>query len=323
LVVRLSDIRTRPWIGQASFDITAPGSHELSLGRREFCKDSDPCHALYDVSWQARDPGASTQRPSFGDVTRYTRYRVTLTLGALTLTYDAAIVYHDLTPGTARPEVLDPLIPGLDKLAGDRAPLAKAPWSAYTKTRRYAALMQKVSALPARSAASSMPIGYLMGDDVTAQDESSRLLLTASSCSEADCACGSSGGATNEEWDSVRVDFPNLTRDRICKTGNATETYNCLAWTLNDTSRWWWSEADANLDLKISRAEFDAFYANRGINSISYYGPSTADIKHVAKTTGGSGSACSASSKIGANIRMSHDLDQLAGGLYGSRQGGR
>jgi len=99
---------------------------------------------------------------------------VTLILGTLSRTYAAAVLYHDDSDGlTAMPEVIDPVIPDLDALAGDRAPLAKAPWHAYTKTRRYAAIAQKARDWHSnqRARALSVPIGYVLGDDVTREDE--------------------------------------------------------------------------------------------------------------------------------------------------------
>lgn len=116
--------------------------------------------------------------------------------------------------------------------------------------------------------------------------------------------------------------FSNLQRCQVRKQAAATSTYNCLAWTIDDTSRWWWVEADGNGDGKVSVSEMSAFYTSKGKSNIAYYGPSTSDVLHVAKKAGGGGPDCLASSKLGQDIRMAHDLQQLEGGIYSNIVGG-
>jgi len=127
---------------------------------------------------------------------------------------------------------------------------------------------------------------------------------------------------SDAEWNSLLSEFPNLVRCQSRKLASATSTYNCLAWTLDDTSRWWWLEADANGNGKLSVSELDAFYTSKGKSNIAYYGPSTSDVVHVAKKSGGGGTGCSASSKLGQEIRMAHNLQQLEGGFYSNIVGG-
>jgi hypothetical protein len=82
-------------------------------------------------------------------------------------------------------------------------------------------------------------------------------------------------------------------------------------------------EADTNSDLILSPWELDAFYAERSIPSgrIQYYGQ-FGDIKHVALKDSGLGSDCSATSKLGQEILMSHEIEELSFGMYGEMQGG-
>jgi hypothetical protein len=84
-------------------------------------------------------------------------------------------------------------------------------------------------------------------------------------------------------------DFPNLNRSNTCKQDGETTVYNCLAWCISDTTQWWWFQADANSDGKISKLEMTAFLSSKGVaaGSITYYGPSTNDVVHVAKNAGG------------------------------------
>jgi hypothetical protein len=116
--------------------------------------------------------------------------------------------------------------------------------------------------------------------------------------------------------------FPSLVRTQTCKLAPASDSYNCMAWTLGDTGHWVWDEADANGDGKLSVSEVSAFYASRRKHNIAYYGTSTAEVLHVARKGGGEGTDCPASSKLGHGIRMAHTLAQLEGGAYSNIVGG-
>jgi hypothetical protein len=142
-------------------------------------------------------------------------------------------------------------------------------------------------------------------------------------CDVLDCLCVGTP-LTDAEWNflSSSAQFPNLQRCQSRKQAAATGTYNCLAWTIDDTSQWWWLEADTNGNGKLSSSELDAFYSARGKSNIAYYGPGTSDVLHVAKKAGGGGPGCLASSKLGSNIRMAHHLPQLEGGAYSNIVGG-
>jgi hypothetical protein len=95
-----------------------------------------------------------------------------------------------------------------------------------------------------------------------------------------------------------------------------------MAWTLDDTSQWWWLQADSDNNQKLSVAELNAFYSSKGKSNIAYFGPSTGDVVHVAKKAGGQGTDCQASSKLGSSILMAHDMTQLEGGTYSNIVGG-
>jgi hypothetical protein len=146
-------------------------------------------------------------------------------------------------------------------------------------------------------------------------------VLAEAICNILACLCAGTA-LTDAEWNTMPPDFPNLQRCQVRKQAAATSTYNCLAWTIDDTSRWWWVEADGNGDGKVSVSEMSAFYTSKGKSNIAYYGPSTADVVHVAKKAGGGGPDCLASSKLGQDLRMAHDLQQLEGGIYSNIVGG-
>jgi hypothetical protein len=138
----------------------------------------------------------------------------------------------------------------------------------------------------------------------------------------ADCNCLCTTPLSDSEWSVMSTAFPNVKRCQLCRLAAATATYNCVAWTIDDTTQWWWFQADTNGNGKVSVAEFNAFYITKGKSNIWYYGTSTSDIVHVAKKGGGNGTDCEASSKMGSDIRMAHNKTKLEGGAYGSVQGG-
>ncbi len=139
-------------------------------------------------------------------------------------------------------------------------------------------------------------------------------------CEILDCLCVGPP-VTDAEWTDLIQDFPNLQRCQTRKHGPATSTYNCMSWTLDDTSRWWWFEADANLNGKLSATELHTFYNSKGKSNIAYYG-TVSDVLHVAKKSQGGGPGCIATSKLGQEIRIAHSLPQLEGGDYGNSAGG-
>jgi hypothetical protein len=85
------------------------------------------------------------------------------------------------------PEVLDPVMPTLQQVADDDAPLAVAPWASYVRTRRYAAVVQRAQALRragSRAVPDRAPIGFLPGDDVTPQQEAMVMMAGGAPCGE-------------------------------------------------------------------------------------------------------------------------------------------
>ena len=114
-------------------------------------------------------------------------------------------------------------------------------------------------------------------------------------------------------------DFPYMIRCHTCKLGEATATYNCLAWVLDDTTRVVWDEADTDQDKCISVQEIKDFLASEDVTpgTVAIYGRHLGDVTHVARLLG-PGRSCSATSKRGTHILMAHDPSELIGfGRYG------
>jgi hypothetical protein len=188
LVVAVGPLRTREvGAGGSDPDAGKPGSGPVvTLERRALCHLADPCHASYDAAWAERAAVAGSPRVFAGAVTRATAYEVTVTLAGETRTYAAEVRYHQAVDGSSvEAEVLDPVIPGLQQLADDDAPLAVASWEAYVRTRRYAAVVDRVRTLRRpgrRSVPDRAPIGYLPGDDVTPWDEQQLMMAGGVPC---------------------------------------------------------------------------------------------------------------------------------------------
>ncbi|MCI5134256.1 MAG: hypothetical protein D3920_04110 [Candidatus Electrothrix sp. AW2] len=124
---------------------------------------------------------------------------------------------------------------------------------------------------------------------------------------------------TDSEWGVVHGYFPNLVRNDACKEAEATSTYNCIAWTIGDTSQWWWDQVDQTYgdnDGKYEVSDFDAFYAAKGVTGVTLYGNDASHVQHGAKNNA---SCNGTSSKLGPYIRMNHTAAQLSGGsTYGN-----
>lgn len=138
------------------------------------------------------------------------------------------------------------------------------------------------------------------------------------------CLC--STPLSDAEWTGdVKPICPYMNRCHTCREAPATTNYNCLAWTVGVTTTPLWFEADSNNDMVLSPQEVTSFHNLYAIpaGTITYYGTSMNIVQHVAKKSGGPGGDCYGSSKLGQLLRMSHDINEMAGGpFYGSIIGG-
>jgi len=208
LGVFLRNIRTQD-VGTGG-PVAPPGASAVGaavvLRRMVLCHQEDPCHASYAVAWGDATAAAATvgaARTFAGPVTRVTTYEVTLTLAGQTRTYTAQVRYHDTDDGVSvEPEVLDPVMPSLQQVADDDAPLAVAPWARYVQTRRYAAVVKRLADLRRagrRAVPDRAPIGTLPGDGVTAPLDALVIMSAGEPCQNGECAgregqsCSSNG----------------------------------------------------------------------------------------------------------------------------------
>jgi len=117
---------------------------------------------------------------------------------------------------------------------------------------------------------------------------------------------------TPAEKQRFRGYFPNLNVDQAVVTGEASQVYNCIAWTVGVTDRWLWPGN--------SIGEFDAFYhgfgyGRSGDGPIATWGLSTSSMTHGCVSGPGHGPRWE--SKCGSDLRIGHGLNELAGASYG------
>src|SRR3972149_6239042 len=74
---------------------------------------------------------------------------------------------------------------------------------------------------PRRGATPPLRIGFIVGDDVTAQDET-MVAMTAELCEAPACSCAAGGGMSDGEWNELKSSWPRLVRPQVCKMGPQT-----------------------------------------------------------------------------------------------------
>ncbi len=128
--------------------------------------------------------------------------------------------------------------------------------------------------------------------------------------------------------------FPGLRDSAFSITSPATRDYNCIAWAVGETTRWWWPDLDPDNDAIFWPAgvaceetvdAFVAAFATRGFAPCSGEGfePgfervalfAKADVpKHAARQL----PSGRWTSKLGLREDIEHDLHAVSGEAYGT-----
>lgn len=128
---------------------------------------------------------------------------------------------------------------------------------------------------------------------------------------------------TQAEKDALKKEFPNLNVNNITVTGDATSTYNCIAYSMGITYKW------------INPADYISDFQNQYINARSLYGASTnyeitGSQSYSATVDGWGNNSISMThgsvvysgntweSKLGGYLRITHGRTELSGTQYGS-----
>ena len=123
---------------------------------------------------------------------------------------------------------------------------------------------------------------------------------------------------TPQEKVHARQVWPGMNADAVVVTDEATNRYNCLAWTLGITTSWVWPWGGRN----AMKTEFDAFYQNYGFSpaasgTIAAFGLDLNSMTHASITRPDHGPRWE--SKAGTWLRIQHGLGEMEGGsLYGN-----
>ncbi len=159
---------------------------------------------------------------------------------------------------------------------------------------------------------------------VVQQGDQVRTVMRACNCS----AIGARNPTSGEE-STLSAAFPRLISGDWCVSAPATPTYNCIAWSIGNTSRWIWDEVDSvygDNDGTVSLSDFDSFYSMAGLTPVINATPSDPKVVLYSKGSTPTHAApksphpCGVAfeSKLGQSVRIVHDVYQLEGGsVYG------
>lgn len=122
---------------------------------------------------------------------------------------------------------------------------------------------------------------------------------------------------SDEEKQLFHEIFPVLDVDKAVVTGEATQAYNCISWTVGETNQWFWPPY---MYPELSELEaFDTFYGSYGLKPAQ--SGEVARWKNAEGLTHGCISGPDHGprweSKCGGLIRIQHDLNELNSEVYG------
>ncbi|ACL04134.1 conserved hypothetical protein [Desulfatibacillum aliphaticivorans] len=119
---------------------------------------------------------------------------------------------------------------------------------------------------------------------------------------------------TPSEKTEYKRHFPNLDVDRARVTDDATDVYNCIAWTVDVDWDWLWPGSTIN--------EFDVFYqgygfVRQGSGPVAVWALNGDYNQMTHGCISGPGHGPRWESKCGAGLRIQHGLTELEGAIYG------
>lgn len=127
---------------------------------------------------------------------------------------------------------------------------------------------------------------------------------------------------TQAEKDNLKKDFPNLDVNNISVTGEATGTYNCIAYSMGITNKWIDPESFYNdfieqyknaKTLYGSSCNYEQTSTEGSNATVDGWGTSSIDMTHGSVVY----SSGTWESKLGRYLRITHKRSELSGTLYG------
>ncbi len=129
----------------------------------------------------------------------------------------------------------------------------------------------------------------------------------------------------------ILTEFPKLQNDPYFRqTSPETPNYNCIAWAVEDATRWWWPDISRlaywprNIVRMPTVEAFTQMLANfgyvttddislvEGIKKVAIYGDSE-EVKHASRMLRNG----AWTSKLGQSYDIQHSLETICGNSYG------
>jgi hypothetical protein len=148
------------------------------------------------------------------------------------------------------------------------------------------------------------------------------------------CKCPDIGARdpSSGEKASLAGPFPRLVDGDWCVTSPRDSSYNCIAWSIGNTSKWIWDEVDSVYGDKngtVSITDFDQFYSKTlGLRPVVGQTPSNPEVvlyskgntpTHAAAYSPHTCAGLMFESKLGKEVRIVHSVYQMEGGsVYGN-----
>jgi hypothetical protein len=125
--------------------------------------------------------------------------------------------------------------------------------------------------------------------------------------------------------------FPNTIKEPFLPTSPPTPQYNCIAWAMEDTTRWYWPDANntsywpSNIPRKLELKSFIQLFESvgyircesgsleSGFQKVAIYTKDGVPTHAARQLKNGSWT-----SKLGPHIDVSHSIFSMHGGNYGS-----
>ncbi len=122
---------------------------------------------------------------------------------------------------------------------------------------------------------------------------------------------------TGEEWAFLHQLFPSLDRTSVMVMDGASASYNCVAWALGYTDRWINPPSPIDRFNQLFLGQSPRYYTEKlpalGENATcDGFGNSNAAMTHASRRDSGTWS-----SKLGQELRITHNRLGLNGNLYG------
>lgn len=129
--------------------------------------------------------------------------------------------------------------------------------------------------------------------------------------------------------DELKAAFPQLAETSFEVTSPDTPAYNCIAWAMDDASRWWWPDPNYFWPCGIARENtvecFEAAFSMSGYRPVGD-ASFVQGVEKVALYVGADGRPTHAArqlpdgdwtSKLGQWVDIRHALEGLEGEFYG------